>query len=608
MSQLIEDYACIGNCETMALVGKNGSIDWLGFPNLESDACFAALLGDETNGRWLIGPKHEQVRVRRSYRDRTLVLETEFSTPEGTVLLIDCMRRDSGGSEVLRLVRGTRGKVPMQMDLIIRFNHGSVAPWVTRLPDKRLRAVAGPDQLLVAADVELEGRNLTTVADFSVAEGEEVAFSLRWGRSYGEIPKSPDVRHAIESVASEWRKWSDRYRRQHKYSDAVVRSLITLKALTHHASGGIGAAGTTSLPELIGGSRNWDYRYCWLRDATFTLYALMGSGFVDEAKAWREWLLRAVAGSPEKMQIMYTLRGDRRLIEFEIPWLAGYENSKPVRVGNAASEQVQLDVYGEVLDVLYQSRTTRLAHPEASWALERALLEHLEQIWNKPDQGIWEIRGVPRHFTHSKAMAWAAFDRAVRTIEEFQLEGPVDRWRKLRAQIHDEICDRGFNQRLGSFVQYFGSDRLDASLLLLPLVGFLPPDDPRITGTVAAIEKELLHDGFVARYQTESRVDGLKGHEGAFLACSFWLVDNYVLQHRDKEAEQLFERLLNLRNDVGLLSEQYDPAKHRMVGNFPQAFSHVALVNSAHNLTKEESPAHHRSQARPSHRVNPSDA
>lgn len=598
MSQPIEDYACIGNCETMALVGKNGSIDWLGFPNFESDACFAALLGDETNGRWLIAPRHERPRVRRSYRDRTLVLETEFSTPEGTVLLIDCMRRDGGGSEVLRLVRGIRGKVPMQMDLIVRFNYGSVAPWVTRLPDKRLRAVAGPDQLLVAAEVELEGRDLTTVADFSVSEGEDVAFSLRWGRSYGGIPKSPDVRHAVESVTNEWRKWSDRYQRQDKYSDAVVRSLITLKALTHHASGGIAAAGTTSLPELLGGSRNWDYRYCWLRDATFTLYALMASGFVEEAKAWREWLLRAVAGSPEKMQIMYTLRGDRRLIEFELPWLAGYENSKPVRVGNAASEQIQLDVYGEVIDVLYTSRTMRLSHPEESWPLERALVERLEQIWNQPDEGIWEIRGVPRHFTHSKAMAWAALDRAVRTSEEFQLEGSADRWRKLRAEIHDQICRLAFNQRLGSFVQYFGSDRVDASLLLLPLVGFLPPDDPRMIGTVAAIEQQLLHDGFVARYQTESRVDGLKGREGAFLACSFWLVDNYVLQHREKEAEELFEKLLDLRNDVGLLSEQYDPVAKRLIGNFPQAFSHVALVNSAHNLTKEESPARHRSQAR----------
>ncbi|HXE14919.1 MAG TPA: glycoside hydrolase family 15 protein [Bryobacteraceae bacterium] len=602
MALRIEDYACIGNCETMALAGNDGSIDWLGLPNFESEACFAALLGDETNGRWLIAPKHRHPKVRRQYRDATLVLETEFTTPEGTVKVIDCMDRSGEHSDVLRLVRGIRGEVPMQMELIIRFNYGSVAPWVVRLPDNRLQAVAGPNQLVIDAEVEMRGHDKTTAAEFTVAEGQEVAFSLRWGCSFSPIPKSPDVRRKIDDVAKNWHEWADRYRKQHRYSEAVIRSLVTVKALAHHASGGIAAAGTTSLPEQIGGSRNWDYRYCWLRDATFTLYALMGSGYLEEAKAWREWLIRAIAGSPEKMQILYTLSGDRRVIEFEIPWLGGYENSKPVRAGNAASEQVQLDVYGEVLDMLYQSRATRLAHSDASWPLECQLLEHLEQIWNEPDEGIWEVRGGARQFTHSKVMAWAAFDRAVRTIEEFEFEGPLNKWRNLRDQMHTEICENAFDSKMGSFVQYYGAKTLDASLLQLPLVGFLPPTDPRIVGTVAAIEKNLLHDGFVMRYDTDSPVDGLKSAEGVFLACSFWLVDNYVLQHRDKEAVELFERLLKLRNDVGLLSEEYDPVAKRQVGNFPQAFSHVALINSAHNVENEESPAVHRSKGGGAHK------
>jgi GH15 family glucan-1,4-alpha-glucosidase len=584
----------------MALVGKNGSIDWLGLPNFESAACFAALLGDETNGRWLISPIEKNTEVRRRYLDGTVVLETEFTTPEGTVAVIDCMNRDGDHSDLVRLVRGIHGKVAMQMELVIRFDYGSIAPWVTRLPDNRLRAVAGPDQLLIASEVELEGRDRTTTAEFSVAEGEEVAFSMRWAQSFSEIPKSPDVRVTIEYVTGMWRRWSSGYRREHKYSEAVKRSLLTLKALAHHSSGGIAAAGTTSLPEEIGGQRNWDYRYCWLRDATFTLFALMGSGFVDEAKRWRAWLIRAIAGSPEQMQILYTLEGGRRLTEFEIPWLSGYENSRPVRVGNAASEQVQLDVFGEVIDMLYQARVHKLAHSDTSWSLERALLEHLEQTWNEPDQGIWEIRGEPRHFTHSKAMAWAAFDRAVRTIEEFQFDGPLEKWRKLRDQMHDDICEKGFNKQLGSFVQYYGAEEVDASLLLLPLVGFLAPTDPKITGTVAAIEKMLLRDGLVRRYKTDSSVDGLKGSEGVFLACSFWLVDNYVLQHRDREAVELFERLLGLCNDVGLLAEEYDPVRRRQLGNFPQAFSHVSLINSAHNLMKkEESPAKNRSKKAP---------
>jgi GH15 family glucan-1,4-alpha-glucosidase len=474
---------------------------------------------------------------------------------------------------------------------------------VTRLKDDRLRAVAGPDQLLIQSEVNVEGEDQTTIAEFDISEGQEVAFSIRWARSYSAVPKSPDVRATITQVSDMWRKWSSKYKATSEYSEAVVRSLLTLKALTHHSSGGIAAAGTTSLPEQIGGERNWDYRFCWLRDATFTLFSFISSGYIEEAKAWREWLIRAIAGSPEQMQVLYTLEGDRRVVEFEIPWLSGYESSKPVRAGNAASEQVQLDVYGEVLDMLYQARSSKLPDSELSWPLERALLSHLEEIWTQPDEGIWEIRGTPQQFTHSKVMAWVAFDRAVRTMEERHFEGPYDQWISLRDRIHKEICDKAYNSQLQSFVQYFGSDKLDASLLLMPLVGFLPPEDPRIQGTVAAIEKTLLRDDFVARYETDSKVDGLHGSEGVFLACSFWLVDNYMIQHREAEARQLFEKLLSLRNDVGLLSEEYDVKRKRLVGNFPQAFSHVSLINGAHNLTNQQGPAKRRAKGATSTRA-----
>jgi GH15 family glucan-1,4-alpha-glucosidase len=597
MTLLIEDYALIGNNATAALVGRNGSIDWLGFPRFDSSACFAALLGSGENGHWTIAPKAEHPRVKRQYRQGTLVLETEFSTPEGTVVVIDCMDRRGEYQDVVRLVRGVRGRVCMQTELVIRFEYGTVVPWVSRMADDRLRAVAGPDQIIFATPVKLRGEDLKTRADFEVGEGEEIPFVMTWSLSFGAVPSLPDAAAVIENVTRAWEKWSSKHAPREPYSEAVLRSLITLKALTHHKTGGIVAAPTTSLPEGIGGVRNWDYRFCWLRDSTFTLYALMEAGFIDEAKAWRDWLLRAVAGSPDQMQIMYGVAGERRLTEFELPELPGYEGSQPVRIGNAASEQLQLDVYGEVLDAFYQARRKGLARLEVAWCLEKALVRHIENIWVKPDDGIWEVRGKRRHFVHSKVMAWVAVDRAVRTIQEFGEEGPLERWMRLRSEMHDEICRLGFSNHLGSFVQYYGAEELDASVLLLPLVGFLPADDPRIQGTVAAIEKHLLHDGFVARYNTTTSVDGLPGDEGAFLACSFWLVDNYVLQHRLDDARALFERLLALRNDVGLLSEEYDPKERRQLGNFPQAFSHLALVNTAHNLAAdgETRPAKHRS-------------
>ncbi len=602
MTQLIEDYALIGNNATAALVGRNGSIDWLSFPRFDSSACFAGLLGSHENGHWTIEPKGERPSVHRRYRKGTLVLETEFSTPEGAVVLVDCMDRRGEAQDVLRLVRGIRGRVQMRMELVIRFEYGTVVPWVSRAGEDLLTAVAGPDQITFATPVPLRGEDLKTRAEFVVEEGQEVPFSLTWSRSYWADQGQPDVAKAIENVTRSWEEWSSQYKQESPWSEAVLRSLITLKALTHHRTGGIVAAPTTSLPEEIGGARNWDYRFCWLRDSTFTLYALMEAGFIDEAKAWRDWLLRAVAGSPDQMQIMYGVAGERRLTEFELPDLPGYEGSQPVRIGNAASEQLQLDVYGEVLDAFYQARRKGMTRLDVAWCLERALVTHIEKIWSKPDDGIWEVRGKRRHFVHSKVMAWVAVDRAVRTMQEFNEEGPLERWVRLRADIHDEVCRFGFSQELGSFVQYFGGKELDASLLMLPLVGFLPSDDPRIRGTVDAVEKHLMNDGFVARYDTRSAVDGVPGSEGVFLACSFWLVDNYVLQHRYDEARALFERMLAIRNDVGLLSEEYDPRERRQLGNFPQAFSHLALVNSAHNLSMEAQPVRQRAARKPEHK------
>ncbi|HEX4767861.1 MAG TPA: glycoside hydrolase family 15 protein [Lichenihabitans sp.] len=600
MALRIEDYALIGNCESAALVGLDGSIDWLCMPRFDSAACFAALLGDRDNGRWQVAPADPVTKVTRRYRDDTLVLETRFETADGTVLLTDCMGRRDGHTDVVRIVRGETGTVALRLELVIRTEYGSVVPWVSRLDDGRLAAVAGPDRLTLATTVDLRGEDMRTVADFSVAEGEEVAFVLTWSPSYKPVPQTVDATDVVELATEDWREWVKSHRLEAcgEWRDLVMRSLITLKALTHYETGGIVAAPTTSLPEALGGPRNWDYRYCWLRDATLTLYALLTSGFLEEAGAWRDWLMRAIAGSPDQMQIMYGIAGERRLDEYEIGWLAGYEASSPVRIGNAASGQLQLDVYGEVIDAMYQARRLGLPPDENGWKLERALVEHLETIWQDPDEGIWEVRGGRRQFTASKAMVWAAFDRAVRSVEEFGLDGPVERWRAARDTVHAQVCEKGFDKEMNSFVQFYGSKALDASLLMMPLVGFLPPDDPRIVGTVAAIEAGLMEDGFVKRYKEAGNVDGLKGgHEGAFLPCSFWLADNYVLAGRLDEAKALFERLIGLCNDVGLLSEEYDPRVTRQVGNFPQAFTHVALINTAHNLSRDVGPAQHRAES-----------
>jgi GH15 family glucan-1,4-alpha-glucosidase len=609
MPGLIEDYAIVGNCETAALVGRDGSIDWLALPRFDSAACFAALLGGPENGRWLITPSTPGAKATRRYREGTLILETTFETDEGSAVLVDGMGRRNDETDLVRLLRGMHGRLALRMELVLRFEYGVIVPWLRRLEDGRLTAVAGPDRVTLSTPVELRGEDLKTVAEFTVGAGEEIPFVLTWSPSYRPIPAPADAGATVETATAGWKAWTECYKAEGsgEWSEAVLRSLITLKALTHRETGGIIAAVTTSLPEQLGGPRNWDYRFCWLRDATITLYALTNSGFLEEAGAWREWLLRAIAGLPTQLQIMYGLAGERRLTEYEVPWLAGYEGAAPVRIGNAASDQLQLDVYGEVLDALYQARRMGLAPSEEGWRLERLLVEYLETIWDQPDEGIWEVRGGRRHFTHSKVMAWVAFDRAVRTVEEFGLEGPVDRWRVLRERVHREVCAKAFDLELGSFVQSYGSKEVDASLLLLPLVGFLPAEDPRIIGTVATVEQLLLKDGFVARYDTRSTVDGLPGNEGAFLACSFWLADNYVLQGRHQDARRLFERLLALRNDVGLLAEEYDPRARRQVGNFPQAFSHVALVNTAHNLTRAFGPAQHRAESKETVGARPAD-
>ena len=599
MGQRIEDYALIGNCESAALVGRNGSIDWLGLPRFDSPAFFAALLGNEDNGFWRVAPDGSDATVTRKYRKNTMVLETRFETPGGTVLLIDCMGRRDGHADIVRLVRGLSGSVRMRMDLRIRCEYGVVIPWVSRLDDGRISAVAGPERIVLDTPAETRGENLSTIAEFTVAADDEVSFVLTWSPSFKPVPERFSAGEVIERATWDWREWfgkRDKRAEAGPWDDVVARSVFVLKALTHHETGGIVAAPTTSLPEQLGGGRNWDYRYCWLRDATLTLYALVDSGFLHEAVAWRSWLLRAIAGSPGQMQIMYGVAGERRLSEFELPWLDGYEGSKPVRVGNAASEQLQLDVFGEVLSAMYQARRLGMAHDIAGWQLERKLVEHLETIWRDPDEGIWEVRGGRRHFVHSKVMAWLAFDCAIRSATEFSLEGPVERWTAERDAIKAQVLEQGFDTEQNSFTQSYGAKPLDASLLLLPLVGFLPIDDPRIVGTVAAIEKHLLHDGFVARYDTSTSVDGLVGHEGTFLPCSFWLVDVYTLMGRKDEAKVMFERLVGLCNDVGLLSEEYDVEAQRQVGNFPQAFTHVGLVNSAHNLARAFSPAQRRAE------------
>jgi GH15 family glucan-1,4-alpha-glucosidase len=591
----IEDYAVIGNCETMALVGRDGSMDWLCLPRFDSDACFSALLGAPEHGRWLIAPVEKNARGSRRYRGDSLILETTFETATGAACVIDFMSRRDGVADVVRLVRGVRGTVTLRTELLVRFGYGATVPWVSRQADGRLLFIAGPDRLLLDTAVPLRGEGFKTVGEFVVAAGEEAAFTLSWSPSFDAAPEPLEPPRALMDMDAFWSGWAAPFRCEAEWPQAVLRSLLTLKGLAHWRTGGIVAAATTSLPEKLGGTRNWDYRYCWLRDATFTLYALVNAGFLSEALAWREWLLRAVAGNPDEVQIMYGVAGERRLPEYEVSGLPGYGGAAPVRIGNAASGQIQLDVYGEVLDAMYVGRRAGLPEHAASWGLECALLRHLETIWGQPDNGIWEMRGERRQFTHSKVMAWVAFDRAVRSIEEFGLEGPADKWRGIREEIHQQVCDQGFDAGRNTFVQSYGARALDASLLMIPMVGFLPAADPRVRGTVAAIENGLVQDGLARRYDTGERVDGLPPGEGAFLACSFWLADNYVLQGRDTDARALFLRLLSFSNDVGLLAEQYDVAAGRQLGNFPQAFSHLALIITAHNLAGSDGPVHQRS-------------
>jgi len=595
MSTPLEDYALIGDCETAALVSRQGSIDWLCWPRFDSHACFAALLGGAEHGRWLIEPVNERARRRHAYRDQTLILETQIDDADGAVTVIDFMPPRGHNSDIVRLVRGDRGRVRMRMELILRFDCGLSIPWVTRLPDGSLRAIAGPNMVVLRTPVEIRGQDLTTVAEFDVAAGDTIPFVLTHGWSHVDPPAEIDPQAALNETLTFWTDWSARNKSTGEWSDAVMRSLITLKALTYAPTGGIVAAPTTSLPEHLGGVRNWDYRYCWLRDATLTLLALMNAGYFDEAGAWRDWLLRAAAGAPSQAQIMYGIAGERNLPEIELPWLPGYTESRPVRIGNAAHGQLQLDVFGEVMDALHQARCGGLQTREADWAFQRALLVHLEEVWDQPDQGMWEVRGAPQHFTYSKVMAWVALDRGIRNAETMNADGPLDRWRALRSRIHDEVCARGFNTQRNAFVQAYGSSQLDASLLLLPTTGFLPATDPRVRGTIEAIERDLLVDGFVLRYDTHATDDGLPPGEGAFLACTFWLADAYALSGRQDEARALFERLLSLRTDLGLLSEEYDVGARRLVGNFPQAFSHIALLTTAHNLARIEKPSEQRS-------------
>jgi GH15 family glucan-1,4-alpha-glucosidase len=586
----IEDYALIGDCHTAALVGNNGSIDWLCFPRFDSAACFAALLGSAENGRWLLAPSAKIESMRRRYHDDSLVLETEFKTARGRVLITDFMPVSDQRWDVVRIVEGLSGTVAMRMELIVRFDYGSIVPWVRRVGDLLL-ITAGPDTLELAASVEVEGRNMKTVAGFSLRKGQRETFVLNYRPSHFPTRPSVDSSKALKRTLARWHHWSARCRYRGRWRAEVLRSLITLKALTYKPTGGLVAAPTTSLPEQLGGVRNWDYRYCWLRDATFTLNALLLTGYNEEAAAWREWLLRAIAGSPKDLQIVYGVTGTRRLDETELPWLQGYKRSKPVRIGNAASTQFQLDVYGEVMDSLHLARAADLKpHPEA-WNVQIAMLEFLEAHWGDPDEGIWEVRGPRRHFTHSKIMAWVAFDRAIKDAEKEKLQAPVDRWRRVRERIHAQVCKQGFDRANNTFVQSYESRFLDASLLLMPQVGFLPPDDPRVLGTIAAVEKHLLFDGLVLRYSTATRVDALPAGEGAFLACSFWLADCYALTGRRNEAQALFERLLALGNDVGLFAEEYDPRAKRMLGNFPQALTHMSLVNTARLLSMSENEA-----------------
>jgi GH15 family glucan-1,4-alpha-glucosidase len=576
----LEDYALIGDLQSAALVGNDGSIDWLCWPRFDSDACFAALLGTPAEGRWLIGPAGEVRQVRRRYRPGTLVLETELETAEGAVRLVDFMTPRDGTPDLVRIVEGLRGRVALRLELAPRFGYGVRRPWI-RGGGRHTSMAAGPDTLELDAAVPVRAEGGALRAELSVARGDRLPFVLAWHAAHAPSTPAADPEHALAATEAFWREWSAGCAVGGPWRDLLVRSLVTLKALTDSVTGGIVAAPTTSLPERLGGVRNWDYRFCWLRDATFTLLALMGAGYVQEARDWRDWLLRAVAGDPADLQIMYGVAGERRLTELELPWLPGYEGTRPVRIGNAASGQLQLDVYGEVLDCLHHARRAGHDFDADAWALQRALLDWLESHWDDPDEGIWEIRGPRQDFTHSKVMAWVAVDRAMRSAAGLELAAPLERWRALRDVIHEDVCRRGFDPSRGTFTQVYGSPALDASLLMIPQVGFLPATDPRVRGTIEAIERELTIDGLVYRYDTGTRVDGLPPGEGVFLACTFWLVDALVLLGRREEATRMFERVIGLANDVGLLSEQYDPRARRLLGNFPQAFSHVSLVNSA---------------------------
>jgi GH15 family glucan-1,4-alpha-glucosidase len=599
MALKIEDYAMIGDCKTAALVGRNGSIDWLCWPRFDSAACFAALLGECENGRWLITPKEESIAVSRRYRSGTLVLETEFRTKSGRATLVDFMI-PGDGAHLVRILVGQQGRVVFRSEFVVRFNYGATVPWVNRLDDGGISAIAGPERVVLRTPAALFGEDLKTVGELAIEAGQSIPFVLSYGPSFQNHPPEVDAFDALERTQAFWREWSDRCPEVGPWTEAVKRSLITLKALTFAPTGGIVAAPTTSLPELIGGVRNWDYRYCWLRDATFTLLALMYLGYYDEARAWRDWLIRAVAGSPEQVQIVYGVGGERWLPELTVPWLAGYEKSGPVRVGNAAYDQFQLDILGEVADALFQAGKVGIGLTERGRALRPIMLEYLARVWRDPDEGIWEVRGGPQHFVHSKVMAWVAFDRAAHGFAAEGASEAARHWRAVADEIHAEVCERGFDPDLDSFVQTCGSTRLDASLLLIPLVGFLPPTDPRVKGTLRAIEEKLLVGGeFVLRYEPENPGDGLPAGEGAFLVCSFWLVDNYILQGRYAEACELFDRLLLRCNDVGLLAEEFDPGAGRMLGNFPQAYSHVGLINCALNLSRKTCPAEERAETRP---------
>ena len=596
MNASLETYGLLGDCQTAALVGIDGSIDWLCWPRFDSEACFAALLGTPSNGRWQIGPQCVEQSVSRRYRPGTLILETRFETPSGSALLTDFMLPRGSASDLIRIVQGESGEVPMSMELVLRFNYGATIPWVSRMKDGTLRAIAGPDMVVLRTPAPIHGEDFRTIGAFTITEGQTIPFTLSHGPSHFPAPPPVDAMKALRDCEKFWRDWIKRANTDGPHADAIQRSLITLKALTYAPSGGIVAAPTTSLPEDVGGTRNWDYRFCWIRDSTLTLLALMNAGLYDEASAWRDWLQRAVAGSPANMQIMYGILGERRLTEWQVDWLPGYLDSKPVRVGNAAHQQFQLDVYGELMDTFEQAREGGLSAKESGWDLQLALTNHVARCWTEPDYGIWETRGPRQHFTFSKVMAWVTFDRAIKAVEHHGLPGPVDEWRNLRARIHEQVCEQGFDPQRNCFRSAYGKTTLDASLLLLAQVGFIAPTDPRYVGTVEAIERDLVVDGFVRRYDTESTNDGLEPGEGVFLACSFWLADAYIAIGRRADATALFDRLLALRNDLGLLAEEYDTERRQQIGNYPQAFSHVALINTAFNLTRATHPAEQRAR------------